>query len=252
MKSFFRFVLLSLVLLMVALVSALTAMHFAIHGSEVAVPDFVGTPAGEVRRIAEGKGLEVTIERQYYSAKIAEGRIVSQSPAAGTKVRRGWQVRAAESLGPQRAEIPNVVGESQRAAEINLRRRGLEVSAVARMVSRSAALLPAISDQVMAQNPPAHASGISAPKISLLVASAAPPKAYVMPSFVGQQLGNATLALQKSGLRPGNFALSDQTVNLVGSGTPPPSPPSTSMVISQDPQPGTRVVSGAPVNFILR
>ena len=41
MKSFFRLVLLALFLLVVALVSALTAMRLAIHGHEVAVPDLV-------------------------------------------------------------------------------------------------------------------------------------------------------------------------------------------------------------------
>jgi beta-lactam-binding protein with PASTA domain len=155
-------------------------------------------------------------------------------------------------LGLQRVEIPNVVGESQRVAEINLRRRGLQVSAVARMATRSLALLPGISDQVMAQDPPAHASGISAPKISLLVAAEPPPEAFVMPSFVGQQLGDATLALQKSGLRPGNFALSDQAANPVGAAPPPPSPAATSTIIAQDPVAGAKVLSGSPVNFILR
>src|SRR6266852_1663264 len=107
MKSFFRLVLLALVLLVVALVSALTAMRFAIHGREVAVPDLVGKAPGEARRIAEESGLQVDIERQYYSANVPEGRILSQLPLPGTQVRRGWQIRVAESLGPQRVEIPN-------------------------------------------------------------------------------------------------------------------------------------------------
>ena len=38
MKRFFRFVFFTLVLMVVALVSALTTMRFAIHGREVAVP----------------------------------------------------------------------------------------------------------------------------------------------------------------------------------------------------------------------
>ena len=100
MKSFFRTVLLGLVLLVVALVSALTAMRFAIHGREVALPDFVGKTPAEARRIAEDSGLQVEVERQYYSPSVAEGRILSQLPLAGTLVRRGWQVRVAESLGP--------------------------------------------------------------------------------------------------------------------------------------------------------
>ena len=38
MRQFFRMLLLALVLLTVALVSALTAMRFAIHGREVMIP----------------------------------------------------------------------------------------------------------------------------------------------------------------------------------------------------------------------
>ena len=73
MKSFFRLVLLALVLLVVALLSALTAMRFAIHGREVAVPDLVGKTPAEARRVAEPSGLQVEVERQYYSPNVAEG-----------------------------------------------------------------------------------------------------------------------------------------------------------------------------------
>src|SRR5437016_5784879 len=102
MKSFFRFVFLGLVLLVVALVSALTAMRFAIHGREVAVPDLVGRTPAEARRIADGGGFQMDIERQYYSATIPEGKILSHLPLPGTQVRRGWQIRVAQSLGQQR------------------------------------------------------------------------------------------------------------------------------------------------------
>ena len=133
MKSFFRLVLLALVLLVVALVSALTAMRLAIHGHEVAVPDFAGKSPAAARMIAEQSGLELTVERQYYSPTVPEGKILSQLPPAGSQVRRGWQVRVAESLGPQRVAIPNVMGQSERVANINIRRRGLDVGAIAQM-----------------------------------------------------------------------------------------------------------------------
>src|SRR6266849_7135963 len=133
MKSFFRFDLLALVLLVVALVSALSAMRLAIHGREVAVPDLVGKAPAEARRIVEQSELHMEVEREYYSAAVPEGRILSQLPPAGTQVRRGWQIRVAESLGPQRVEIPNLLGQSERVANINIRRRGLDVGAVAQM-----------------------------------------------------------------------------------------------------------------------
>ncbi len=133
MKSAIRFALLALVLVIVAMVSALTAMRFAIHGQEVAVPPLVGLDPVEAERKVAGLGLQISIERQYYSPQIPEGKIMSQLPLPGTKVRRGWQVRVAQSLGPTRVTIPDVTGESEHAAELNIRRRGLDVVSMAQV-----------------------------------------------------------------------------------------------------------------------
>jgi beta-lactam-binding protein with PASTA domain len=250
MKSFFRLVLLALVLLVVALVSALTAMRFAIHGREVATPDLVGKTPPEARRIAEDIGLQVDVERQYYSPSVAEGRILSQLPPASTQVRRGWRVRVAESLGPQRVEIPNVQGQTERAAEINIRRRGLEVGAVAEIQMPGA---PA--EQILSQSPPPNASGIAAPKISLLVSGVTPAQALVMPSFVGQPLGSVTLALQDAGLRVGAVTVAQPANAASPVGTAPPqvsTPSPASMVVSQNPGPGQRVTVGTAVSFEVR
>jgi eukaryotic-like serine/threonine-protein kinase len=260
MKSFFRFILLALVLLVVALVSALTAMRFAIHGREVAVPDLVGKTPAEARRLADAAGFQMDIERQYYSPTIPEGRVLSQLPLPGTQVRRGWQIRVAQSLGPQRVEIPNVLGESQRAAEINIRRRGLDVGAVAQIGMRGS---PA--DQVLGQSPPPNASGIAAPKISLLTTdSGPPPQAFLMPNFTGQALGGVTLVLQDAGFRLGNVSLAPSAAVPAAAApdasvtTPPPTPPvqpqptPASIIVSQNPAPGAKIVTGSAVNFEVR
>ena len=109
MKSFFRFVLLALVLLVVALVSALTAMRFAIHGSEIAVPDLVGKTPAEARRIADAAGFQMEVERQYYSANIAE----RQNSFANPGFRDAGAARLADPsrIQPGSAES----GNSQRA-----------------------------------------------------------------------------------------------------------------------------------------
>src|ERR1700735_2787693 len=164
MRSALRFAMMALVLVVVAMVSALTAMRLAIHGQEVSVPPLVGLAPAEAEKTTGGLGLQMTVERQYYSPQIPEGRIMSQLPLPGTKVRRGWQVRVAQSLGPTRVAIPDVTGESEHAAELNIRRRGLDVSSMAEV---EAAGIPA--DQVLAQSPTANATQVVAPKISLLI-----------------------------------------------------------------------------------
>lgn len=254
MKSFFRFIVTGVVLLLVAMVSALMAMRFAIHGGEVIVPKLVGLSPVDAERAVSGLGLNVAIERQYYSPDVPEGKIMTQVPAVGTRVRHGWQVRVAQSLGPQRVTIPDVLSESGRAADLNIRRRGLDVGSVGYLQLPGAA-----SDQVLAQSPPPNANGVSVPRISLLVSAAAQPQAFVMPSFLGQPLGSVNLALLDAGFRVGNVTVAlsppdNSGVPVAGSSptAPPPQPTPASIIVSQSPASGERVNAGATVNFEVR
>jgi|SRR5580692_2713893 beta-lactam-binding protein with PASTA domain len=253
MRNFFRMLLLALVLMTVALISALTAMQLAIHGREVAIPKLVGMSPSEAERAGAASGLQVVIERQFYSPDIPEGKIMTQVPPPGTKVRRGWSIRVAQSLGPLRVAIPDVTGGSERVAELNIRRRGLSLGSVARVNLPDVPL-----DQVISQSPPANASGVSAPKISLLVSDGPEPLVYVMPNLAGQPLGSATLALQDAGIKVGRVSV-----------IPPPPPPgepqaapvvpsavseasAASMIVSQTPAPGQKIAAGGAVNFEVR
>ncbi len=253
MKPLLRFAMLALVLVVVALVSALTAMRFAIHGQEVAVPAIMGMTPSEAERAVAGLGLQIEVERQYYSPQIREGRIMTQLPLPGTKVRRGWQVRVAQSLGPQRVVIPDVTRQSERAAEWNIRRRGLEVASTAEMQLPGTA-----ADQVLAQSPPANASEVEAPRTSLLVSIAADPSAYVMPSLVGQPLGTASRTMQDAGFKLGNVSIAPPAADPASSGTAPnvPAPPAqlspASIIVVQTPPAGQKVPAGAVVNFEVR
>jgi beta-lactam-binding protein with PASTA domain len=262
MKSFFRFALLAMVLVIVAMVSALAAMRLAIHGQEVAIPSLLGMTPAEAERTVTGLGLQMTIERQYYSQQIAEGRIMSQLPLAGTKVRRGWQVRVAKSLGPTRVAIPDVIGESEHAAELNIRRRGLEVASTAEVESSG---IPA--DQVLAQNPVANDTQVLAPRINLLLTAAADPQVFVMPSFVGQALGSASRTLTDNGFKLGNVSVVAPTPAAPPTDPNTPAPTQTtpaiptpapaeaspaSIIVSQAPAAGTKVSVGTYVSFEVK
>ena len=243
----------ALVLLTVALISALTAMQFAIHGREVAIPQFLGMTPLEAERAGAASGLQVIIERQFYSANIPEGRVMTQMPPAGTKVRRGWSVRVAQSLGPQRVAIPDVTGGSERVAELNIRRRGLTLASIAHIN------LPDLpQDRVISQSHQANASGVAAPKIGVLVSDGPELPIYVMPNLEGQPLGSATLALQDAGLKVGKVTVLPPPVlagDAQSTGVPPGSdaqPSAASMIVNQAPLPGQKIAAGSVVNFDVR
>jgi len=253
MRQLLRMLLLVLVLMTVALISALTAMQLAIHGREVAIPKLVGISPSEAERAGAASGLQVVVERQFYSATIPEGKIMTQMPPPGTKVRRGWSVRVAQSLGPLRVPIPDVTGGSERVAELNITRRGLALGSVARINFPDAP-----PDHVISQSPPANANGVSAPKISLLVSDGPEPAVYVMPNLTGQPLGSAILALQDAGIKVGKVSAlppaplpgEPQAALVVPSAVSAPS--AASMIVTQTPAPGQKIEAGSAVNFEVR
>jgi beta-lactam-binding protein with PASTA domain len=104
--------------------------------------------------------------------------------------------------------------------------------------------------QVMAQAPPPNASGVSAPKISLLVAASSQPQAFVMPSFTGQQLGSSIQAVQNSGMKVGSVTAAPPPQSSPGTPVSPPFPGST--IVTQNPLAGEKVLTGATVNFEVR
>lgn len=240
LRKLVKYFFLSLVLLLVFLASALLAMRFAIQGREVRVPRLTGLTPVEAERIANSDGLVLSVESRFYSASVPEGRIVSQAPAQNSTVRRGWKIRVAESLGSQRAAVPNLIGQSQHAAEINISRRGLEIGTV------GAIHLPAAPPEtVVAQNPPPEATGLTSPKVGLIFSAADNSQRYVMPSFVGKSLAEASTALIKAGFTLGKV----HNVSGAGVGDSVGTP---GVILRQSPQAGQRVAAGATISFDVR
>ena len=237
--NFFRVASLLMLLVAVALMAAIITMHFAIHGAEVQVPALKGMTVVDARSETAGLGLNLDVDNRYYSGDVAAGHILTQSPAAGTVVRREWRVRVAESLGPQSVDVPDTVGASERVASLQLRRAGLEVGAIARLPYAGAA-----EGTVLAQDPPAHAQGIEQPSVNLLVAAPDDETAdgYAMPNLIGLPIVSAQAALTKFGIKTATPLYVDVPVPPVGSGSAPPQLPARpGSVLSQSPLPGARV-----------
>jgi beta-lactam-binding protein with PASTA domain len=239
MIRFFRLLAQILVFIIVALASTLISMRFAIHGREVAIPDFRGMTPAEAERVAFEHGLELARSDHFYSATVPAGRIVSQQPEPGTRVRRGWRVQAAESLGAQLIDIPAVLGMSPRAAEINIRRRGLELGAAAELPTNASA-----PQSIIAQSPAPGAQGVASPRVSVLYAAPPLDQAYAMPDLTGMSLSEATSLVAASGLKTISVtsAPADPMANPGASST-------TSTVVGQTPSPGTRVTPGTNVSL---
>jgi beta-lactam-binding protein with PASTA domain len=153
-------------------------------------------------------------------------------------VRREWRVRVAESLGPQKVEVPQTVGQEERVAALRLRRVGLEVGVTARLPWAGAA-----EGTVLSQDPPAHAKGIERPSINLLVAAASDdaPDGFVMPDLTGLPVVSAQAELASVGIQSDTDFV-EVPVAPIGAGLAPPTlPVRPAAVIAQQPPAGARV-----------
>jgi beta-lactam-binding protein with PASTA domain len=230
----------ALVLLLVFLASALLAMRFAIQGREVKVPRLIGLTPSEAERVANSDGLVLSVESRFYSAAVPEGRIVSQAPAADAPVRRGWKVRVAESLGPQRAAVPNLLGQSQHAAGINISRRGLELGTVGTLH-----LPGALPDTVVSQNPQPDATEAASPRTSLIFSAPDNAQLYVMPNFVGRSISEGATAVLKAGFTMGKVREVEATADSAPIGA-------AGTIVRQYPQAGQRIAAGATISFDVK
>jgi beta-lactam-binding protein with PASTA domain len=236
MIQFFRLILAVMVLAIVALVSAVTTMHFAIHGAEVQVPDLTGLGMADAVHKTASEGLNLGVENKYYSIDLPAGRILSQSPAPGTVVRREWRVRVTESLGPQRVTIPDVVGQPERVAALEVRRMGLEIEETSQMPSVT---VPA--GTVIAQNPEKGSRGVARPSISLLVSTGSPTagNAFVMPQLVGMTYSTAASIIAHAGFKLGPMVDDDSAPAQNPEKPTPDAPPG--LIMTQTPAAGRRI-----------
>jgi beta-lactam-binding protein with PASTA domain len=259
-NRFFNLVLGALAMMVVALTSAFIAMRLAIHGREVEVPNLAGLTILDASKRANSLGLSLNIENRFYSASTPPGRIIAQYPAPGGTVRRESSVRATESLGPQRVSTPDLVGQSERTASINIRRLSLDLGAVAHMEA------PGEVGIVLAQTPNPNASGVDRPRVSLLLSqpvSAEGSASFLMPSLTGLPLMAAAARASAAGLRVISaeelkVATADPTATAAPPSDTAATPAvtavpgaSTATVVAQSPPSGYRVAKGDPVHLTM-
>ncbi len=183
-------------MLVVFILFAGLALRVALHAREVSIPDLAGLTVAQASEAALRSGLDLNIESKFYSRTVPAGRILAQSPAAGSRVRKGWPVRVTESLGPQQVTIPDVVGEPVREASLDLRKASLDLGTLAHMDA------PGDTDMVLSQTPPPDA-GVDQPRVNLLLSEqgAGAADSFAMPSFVGMSWPSANRAAVALGLR---------------------------------------------------
>jgi beta-lactam-binding protein with PASTA domain len=198
----------------------------------VTVPNVVNQTQTAATAAITGAELVVGTITQVYSATVALGSVVNQTPAAGTSVEAGSAVALEVSKGPQPVKVPNVVGSTQSAASTAITTAGLTVGAITQVFS---ATVP--TGTVVSQTPVADTSVAPGTAVALNVSKG--PESVKVPNVAGTTQAAASGALTAAGLTTG--AITQAFNATVPSGS----------VIGQTPAAGTSVAPGTAVALII-
>ena len=228
----FRLFLLTTVLVVVALLSAIMTIRLTIRGHQESMPNLVGLSFDYAQRMTSGLGLEMKVEDKLYNTKVPAQSIVSQMPPPGSRIKIGQHVHVLVSLGPPEVVIPNFVGGSIRAARITAIQRNLDLADVVAIHWSGAG-----EDQVVAQDPLPESANLRGPAVSILVSVGEAPQDYLCPRFIGQPIAEVRHKVEKSG-----FKVSGVSFTPAGSGP-------RGVVLSQSTAAGSKIGSDAIFSF---
>ena len=169
-------------------------MRVANRARNVTVPDLVGKSVADATTLASSLDLQVRVdEARRPDPKVPAGMVLGQDPEAGSLVRRQRNLRVWISAGAHIARAPNLLGETQRSAEIRVAQEGLQIGPVSEI--RSAAYPP---DVIVAQDPP---PSTQTAQVRLLVNRGEDRATYVMPDLIGLNGDRAADVMRTRGFR---------------------------------------------------
>jgi serine/threonine-protein kinase len=209
---------------------AAIAMRVAVRALDVRVPTLIGKPVEQARVEATDLGLVVRVdEARRPDPKIPAGHVLGQDPAPGSTARRQRSLRLWVSSGPRVVVAPNLIGESERAAQIRLTQEGVTTATVSEIRDRD--YPPGV---VIAQDPPPQSR---TSEVRLLVNRGEDRASYVMPDLIGVNGVRAADLLRAKGFR----------VSIVSQQASPGLPPG--IVIRQLPAGGYQVHPGDSISL---
>lgn len=198
----------------------------------VSTPDVVGLTQAAAENDILAASLTVGTVTSASSDTVANGLIISQSPAALALVAPGSTVNLVISSGPATIAVPNVVGFAQAMAEADIIAASLVVGNAS---SQSDNTVPA--GNVISQNPVSGTLVTSGSAVDLVVSLG--PAMISVPNVVGQAQATAEANIVAVNLVVGT--VSSQNDNSIPAGN----------VISQNPLAGSMVGAGTAVDLII-
>jgi serine/threonine-protein kinase len=184
----------------IGLVAALAAIAVLIAGGGwwfsvgryTAAPGFDAMTKAAAVQKAQQAGFELKYDGGRYDEKIPKDTVLGQQPAPGARILKGGTIVLTLSLGPERYQVPDVVGKAYDLAVVDLQQRKL-VPVPKHVYDDN---MPA--GNVLAVDPAVNTEVKPNTKITVTVSRGKAP--LTVPNVIGRHIDEARSVLQGMGL----------------------------------------------------
>lgn len=184
-------------LIFLALSSAIGALWYyqaKLAASMTEVPKFVDLKLEQAKSLAKEKEVVLVIAKHEYSEVYTKGKIISQNPDAGKKVKKGTRVKVVVSKGELPLKVPNLIGKSEIEAGQILGELNLRIGEVAYEYSDK---MP--SDAILKQSPAPGTRILRGGAVNITISKGI--EVISVPDVEGLSLEKAKEILSKAGLK---------------------------------------------------
>jgi len=186
----------ALIFLALFFLAANLTSQFFLKGESAIVPDLTGKTYHEARTELAKVRVALELKSMEYATAVERGRVLSQDPAAGSRIKVFRRVKVIVSKGSELVSVPKVTGLSLEAVGQTLTDAGLRKGAVSLIHTPR---VPA--GRIMLQFPPAESMAFRDSAVNFLASQGGSDAKYLMPDLISKHGETVRRELSRLGFR---------------------------------------------------
>ena len=200
MKKIFKHIVAIFILTLIIITAfELIIMPFYVrHGKSKALVDVRSMDIKSAMIMIKTSGFKVAVTDTIYTSDMEPNIVLDQYPEAGSVVKKGRTVRLKISHADKFVLVPNIIGQSQRSAELLLNKVGLKIGAMSKEFS-----VTHPNGVIVNQIPDSTETLPKGYSVRVVISKGRSPNDIQVPTLFGLSKEAAVLELQKAGLRIG-------------------------------------------------
>ncbi|MER6010407.1 Stk1 family PASTA domain-containing Ser/Thr kinase [Streptomyces bluensis] len=196
---------------------------------KVAVPNVIGDKVDEATQELKGDKYQFNVETETKESSEQAGTVLKTDPIAGEEIEKGSTITLTIAKAESKSTVPDVTGQSCEAAQQQMQDNDLTGTCTEVETDDDN-----LVGKVITTTPPAGTSVDKNSTVTIQIGKKAEQQVVTVPDVTRQRVKDARKALEREGLSVGNIGGSQNE---------------DAIVLVQDPQPGSQVPAGTPVNL---